>query len=109
MQKHKEREREIERLLELTINKGKNEYEYEMLIKMGDANELSQNLNSKITYRAYKGAQGNLKVHVYDVDKFMKDLSLEEFQREYNMLKNKYNETRNLKIWEVLSENKKGK
>ena len=80
-----------------------------MLIKMGDANELSQNLNSKITYRAYKGAQGNLKVHVYDVDKFMKDLSLEEFQREYNMLKNKYNETRNLKIWEVLSENKKGK
>ena len=25
------------------------------------------------------------------------------------MLKNKYNETRNLKIWELLSENKKGK
>ncbi len=33
--KHKEREREIDRLLQLTINKGKNEYEYDMLIKMG--------------------------------------------------------------------------
>lgn len=41
LNKHKEREREIDRLLELTINKGKNEHEYEMLIKMGDANELS--------------------------------------------------------------------
>ena len=56
LSKHKEREREIDRLLELTINKGKNEYEYEMLIKMGDANELSQHLSSKVTYRAYKGA-----------------------------------------------------
>ncbi len=56
LQKQKEREREIDRLLELTINKGKNEYEYEMLIKMGEANELSQLLTSKITYRAYKGA-----------------------------------------------------
>lgn len=27
-----------------------------MLINMGDANELSAKLNSKITYRAYKGA-----------------------------------------------------
>lgn len=34
-------------------------------------------------------------------------MTLEEFQREYNMIKNKYNETRNLKVWEVLSESKK--
>lgn len=44
---------------------------------------------------------------MYELDKFVKDMTLEEFQREYNMIKNKYNETRNLKIWEVLSENKK--
>lgn len=31
----------MDRLLQLTISKGKNEYEYEMLIKMGEANELS--------------------------------------------------------------------
>lgn len=97
----------MDRLLQLTISKGKNEYEYEMLIKMGEANELSQLLESKITYRAYKSAQGNLKVHVYELDRFSKDLTLEEFNREYNMIKNKYNERRNLKIWEVLSENKK--
>ena len=36
-------------------------------------------------------------------------MTLEEFQREYTTLKNRYNETRNLKIWEVLSENKKQK
>jgi hypothetical protein len=78
-----------------------------MLIKMGEANELSQLLGLKTTYRAYKSAQGNLKVHMYDLDKFIKDMTLEEFQREYNMIKNKYNETRNLKIWQVLSENKK--
>lgn len=36
-------------------------------------------------------------------------MTLEEFQREYTGLKNKYNETRNLKFWEVLSENKKSK
>lgn len=41
LQKHKEREKEIDRLLKLTISKGRNEYEYEMLIKMGEANELS--------------------------------------------------------------------
>ncbi|CAD8193238.1 unnamed protein product [Paramecium pentaurelia] len=107
LQKAKEREKEMDRLLQLTISKGKNEYEYEMLIKMGEANELSQLLESKITYRAYKSAQGNLKVHMYELDRFNKDMTLEEFQREYNMIKNKYNEGRNLKIWEVLSENKK--
>lgn len=44
---------------------------------------------------------------MYELDRFLKDMTLEEFQREYNMIKNKYNERRNLKIWEVLSENKK--
>jgi hypothetical protein len=44
---------------------------------------------------------------MYELDRFNKDMTLEEFQREYNMIKNKYNERRNLKIWEVLSENKK--
>ena len=50
-----------------------------MLIKMGEANELSQELDSKITYRAYKPAQGNLRVHVYELEQFLRDLTLEEF------------------------------
>jgi len=46
----------MDRLLELTINKGKNEFEYEMLIKMGKANRLNHKLSNPRTYRAYKSA-----------------------------------------------------
>lgn len=56
LKKTKEKEQEAERLLQLTISRGKNEYEYECLIKMGKANDLSQAMQSKITYRAYKSA-----------------------------------------------------
>ncbi|CAK91019.1 unnamed protein product (macronuclear) [Paramecium tetraurelia] len=107
LQLAKQKQQEEDRLLQLTINQGKNEYEYEMLIKMGEANELSQELESKITYRAYKTAQGHLKVHVYELEHFQRDLTLEEFQREYNILRSKYNEKKKLKIWEVLNEKKK--
>jgi len=34
-------------------------------------------------------------------------LTLDEFQREYNSVKIKDNESKKLKIWEVLNENKK--
>lgn len=46
---------------------------------MGEANELSIPLNNKLTYRAFKSADGNLKVHIYDLDKFVRELTLEEF------------------------------
>ena len=39
----------------------------------------------------------------------MKEINLDVFQREYNLLKNQYNQSRNLKIWEVLNENKRNK
>ncbi|CAD8127381.1 unnamed protein product [Paramecium sonneborni] len=107
LQLAKQKQQEEDRLLQLTINQGKNEYEYEILIKMGEANELSQELESNITYRAYKTAQGNLKVHVYELEHFQRDLTLEDFQREYNILRSRYNEKKKLKIWEVLSEKKK--
>ena len=48
-----------------------------------------------------------MKVHVYELDKRIKDLTLDEFQREYNSVKIKDNENKKLKIWEVLNENKK--
>lgn len=48
-----------------------------------------------------------MKVHVYELDKRIKDLTLDEFQREYNSVKIKDNESKKLKIWEVLNENKK--
>ena len=44
---------------------------------------------------------------MYELDKRIKDLTLDEFQREYNSVKIKDNESKKLKIWEVLNENKK--
>ncbi len=44
---------------------------------------------------------------MYELDKRIKDLTLDEFQREYNSVKIKDNENKKLKIWEVLNENKK--
>jgi hypothetical protein len=52
----KDREAKKDQLLALTINKGKNEAEYDCLFKMGDANEKLQTLGETMTYRAYRGA-----------------------------------------------------
>jgi len=38
-------------------------------------------MQSVTTYRAYKNAQGNLKVRVFNLDRFDRELKLEEFQR----------------------------
>ncbi len=37
----KEKEKEKEKLLQIAIDKGKQEFQYKCLIKMGEANELS--------------------------------------------------------------------
>ena len=44
---------------------------------------------------------------MYELNTRIKDLTLDEFQREYNSVKIKDNESKKLKIWEVLNENKK--
>jgi len=77
----------VDQVLELTRTKGKNEFEYECLQKMGEANEMAKTLNTNITYRAYKSADETLKCNVYDVDTQIASLSMKEFQREYNLLK----------------------
>ena len=50
---------------------------------------------------------GNLVVHVYDGDILYSELTISEFNREFTSLKMQYNQQKNSKIWEVLSENKK--
>lgn len=56
LKQSKAREEKRDQILALTISKGKNEYEYDCLIKMGEANEMIQALGETITYRAYRGA-----------------------------------------------------
>jgi len=109
LKQNKERENKKEQMLALTINKGKNEAEYDCLIKMGDANEKIQILQEPITYRAYRGADGNLKVHIYEGDRYMGELSIKEFSREYNTLRQRFYKKQNLKIWDVLNANARTK
>ena len=54
---------------------------------MGEANEMCQKMRNSLTYRAYKAADGNMRVHIYNFDKFEKEYTLDEFQREYNITK----------------------
>ena len=105
----KKKEKEKEKLLQLTINRGKNEQEYECLIKMGEANEYLQKMDSCVTYRAYKAADGNLRVHVYEVSEFRNELNLDEFQREYNNTRNQFFKKQNLKPWDLLNQPMKNK
>ncbi len=56
LKQSKARDEKRDQILALTISKGKNEYEYDCLIKMGEANEMIQALGETITYRAYRGA-----------------------------------------------------
>jgi hypothetical protein len=56
LKQSKSREEKRDQILALTISKGKNEFEYDCLIKMGEANEMVQALGETLTYRAYRGA-----------------------------------------------------
>jgi hypothetical protein len=56
LKQSKAREEKKDQILALTISKGKNEFEYDCLIKMGEANEMAQALGETITYRTYRGA-----------------------------------------------------
>jgi len=109
LKKAKQKESKIDEILQLTINKGKNEFEYECLTKMGEANEVAQALGENFTYRAYKSADGTLRCNVYEMDTHVKTLNMKELNREHNALKMKLRQNQNLKIWDVLTQNKKGK
>jgi len=52
--------------------------------------------------------QGVLKVREFKMGSSRgEDMSLDEFNRAYNILKNQYYKIRKMKIWEILNENKK--
>jgi len=56
---------EEERELALTIDKGKRESEFDCLHKMGEACELAKMLNVPISFSAFKGPDGSLKIHFF--------------------------------------------
>ena len=77
----------MEKALAETIDKTKNEYEYTMLLKMGEANELAKDLEMSTTFRAYKNAEGCIKVRVFNYNNVEKEINLKEFEREFKSMK----------------------
>lgn len=47
-----------------------------MLIKMNEINEINKKNRSSITYRAYKNAEGNINVRVFDYETLKKEITL---------------------------------
>ena len=83
---------------------------------MGEANELSQKEeNCHVTYRAVKTPvkfcifplnsfqDGKLMCHVYELDKMIKEMTLEELCKEYNAILTKFNQRSNQNYWERLN------
>ena len=81
------RQKETERELALTVDKCKKEFEYECLHKMGEANEIAQNEGLQTAFRAIKKEDGTTMCHMYEGDEFIKELTLENFLREWRRLK----------------------
>ena len=74
---------------------------------MGEANELSQQEpNCHITYRAVKTPDGHLMCHVYELDKKIKEMTLDELCKEYNAILTKFNQRSNQNYWERLNQPK---
>ena len=103
IKKRRNQQKMEDRLIEMTINKIQNENAYEYLIKMGEANEICQNLGLNITYRVFNSANGTIKCHIYELNQFKKCLNLDDFNREFKFLKKRYYQTKNLKIWNFSS------
>ena len=82
-----QRQKEAERDLALTVDKCKKEFEYECLHKMGEANEIAQNEGLQTAFRAIKKEDGSTMCHMYEGDEFVKELTLENFLREWRRLK----------------------
>ena len=80
----------------LTVDRCKKEFEYECLHKMGEANEIAQALELPTTFRAVKKDDGSTKCHVYMNDRFIEEISLKNFLREWKKLKRKQKPAINL-------------
>jgi hypothetical protein len=98
LRRYKERELTKEKELHENIEKNKIDQEYGMLLKMSELNTINKERGSKTTYRAYKSAEGIIKVRVFNYNKFEKEISLNEFDTIY---KNFKKSTKENKEWAV--------
>lgn len=57
------KEQEADRALKMALDKGRRELEFDCLHKMGEACEIARELNLPVSFSAFKGADGSLKIH----------------------------------------------
>ena len=111
----KQKKEEEERALALTIDKGKRETEFDCLHKMGEACEIAKMLNIPISFSAFKGNDGSLKIHLFQfvedttkeipeegteqnevpMREIKREITMKEFYREYRKLKRMQNSVKN--------------
>lgn len=54
------------------IEKNKIDEEYGMLVKMSELNAINKDRDNNIAYRAYKTAEGLIKVKIFNLNKLQK-------------------------------------
>ena len=101
LRKYREQELTKEKQLHDSIEKNKIDQEYNMLLKMSELNTINKERENRTTYRAYKCAEGVIKVRVFNFNKFEKEISLNEFDTIY---KNYKKTTKENKEWTVTSQ-----
>ena len=109
IQKKKNKEKFEDRLISIAVNKIQNEKAYEYLIKMGEANEICQELKKNQTYRVFNSADGSIKCHIYENDQYVRSLTLDEFEREFKNLQSLFNKELKLPAYIVLNDKAKNK
>jgi hypothetical protein len=87
LRRFKEREQGREKELNENIEKNKIDEEYGMLTKMSEINALNKDRENSTAYRAYKSAEGVIKVRVFHLNKFEREISLKEFDTVYKNFK----------------------
>lgn len=65
-------------------------------------NENNREKGNNQTYRAYKSAEGIIRVRIFQANKFVREINLKEFDRIYKSFKKN---TKEKKEWAVVSQN----
>lgn len=80
--KKRNKEKYEDKLIQIAIKKIQNEKAYDVLIKMGEANEICQLLKLDTTYRVYPSADGTIKCLMVKNNERKETFTLSKFEKE---------------------------
>lgn len=72
LQRFRDKELAKQKELSENIEKNKIDEEYGMLVKMSELNAINKDRDNNIAYRAYKTAEGLIKVKIFNLNKLQK-------------------------------------